>query len=115
MTSLVIQTSFLGDRVLTTPLIARLAASGPVDVVATPAAAARLSNNPHVRETIAYETRGADRGLRGFARIGRTLRARRYDAASLAQGSVRSGALAAVGGIREGVGVSTLAGPRFFH
>ena len=114
MTSLVIQTSFLGDMVLTTPLIARLAASGPVDVVATPAAAALLANNPHVREAIAYDKRGADRGLRGFARLGRTLRARRYDAAYLAQGSVRSGALAAVGGIRERVGFSTSAGRRFY-
>ncbi len=66
--SLVVQTSFLGDMVLTTPLIAHLAesAGAPVDVVATPAAAPLLANNPAVREVIVYDKRGADRGVRGF-------------------------------------------------
>ena len=40
--SLVIQTSFLGDVVLTTPLVRRLAQRGPVTVVTTPGAAALL-------------------------------------------------------------------------
>ena len=47
--SLVIQTSFLGDTVLTTPLVAELGARGPVDVVVTPASAGLLANNPHIR------------------------------------------------------------------
>jgi heptosyltransferase-2 len=100
--------------VLTTPLIARLATSGPVDVLATPAAGALLANNPHVRETIAYDKRGADRGVAGFVRLARTLRARKYAAAYLAQGSVRSGALAFAAGIPERTGFSTSAGRRFY-
>jgi heptosyltransferase-2 len=114
MTTLVIQTSFLGDMVLTTPLIAHLAASGPVDVLATPAAAALLANSPHVREAIMYDKRGADRGARGFVRLARALRGRKYTGAYLAQGSVRSGALAAVSGIRDRIGFSTSAGRRFY-
>ena len=114
MTALVIQTSFLGDMVLTTPLIAHLARSGPVDVLATPAAATLLANNPHVRETIVYDKRGADRGVRGFMRLAKTLRERHYATAHLAQGSIRSGALAAASGIRERVGFSTSAGRRFY-
>jgi heptosyltransferase II len=114
MTALVIQTSFLGDMVLTTPLIAHLAASGAVDVLATPAATALLANNPHVREAIAYDKRGGDRGAGGFVRVVRRLRGRRYSAAFLAQGSVRSGALAAASGISERVGFSTSAGQRFY-
>jgi len=114
MTSLVIQTSFLGDMVLTTPLIGQLATSGPVDVLATPAAATLLANNPDVRETIVYDKRGTDRGARGFVRLARALRGRHYAAAYLAQGSVRSGALAAVSGIDRRVGFSTSAGRRFY-
>jgi heptosyltransferase-2 len=114
MTALVIQTSFLGDMVLTTPLIAHLATSGPVDVVATPAAAALLANNPHVRQTIVYDKRGADRGIGGFMRLARRLRAARYSSAYLAQGSVRSGALAAVSGVGERIGFSTSGGRRFY-
>ena len=100
--------------VLTTPLIAHLASSGPVDVLATPAAATLLANNPHVRETIVYDKRGVDRGARGFLRLAQVLRKRHYSAAYLAQGSVRSGALAAVSGIGERVGFSTSAGRRFY-
>jgi heptosyltransferase-2 len=114
MTSLIIQTSFLGDMVLTTPLIAHLAASGPVDVLATPAAASLLANSPHVREAIVYDKRGADRGAAGFVRLVRALRRRKYAAAYLAQGSLRSGALAAVSGIPERLGFSTSAGKRFY-
>ena len=52
---LVIQTAFLGDVVLTTPLLARLAArSGPVDVVTTPAAAELLETHPAVRRVIRF-------------------------------------------------------------
>jgi heptosyltransferase-2 len=100
--------------VLTTPLIAHLAASGPVDVLATPASASLLANSPHVREAIVYDKRGADRGAAGFVRLARALRRRKYAAAYLAQGSVRSGALAAVSGIPERLGFSTSAGKRFY-
>ena len=45
--TLVIQTAFLGDVVLTTPLLTALAArDGPVDVVTTPAAAAAARGAP---------------------------------------------------------------------
>ena len=113
-TSLVIQTSFLGDMVLTTPLIAHLAESAPVDVVATPAAAPLLTNNPAVRQVIVYDKRGADRGVRGFARIAATLRARGYGTAYLAQGSVRSGALAMAARIPARAGFATSAGRAFY-
>ena len=77
---------------LTTPLIAYLAGRGPVDVVATPAAAALLANHPDVREVIVYDKRGADRGAGGFVRLASRLRQAKYDAAYHAQGSPRSGA-----------------------
>src|SRR3954470_1015871 len=98
-TALVVQTSFLGDMVLTTPLIAHLASEGPVHVVATPAAAKLLANNPHVRHVIAYDKRGSDRGPGGFLRLASRLRSQSYDAAYHAQGSVRSGALTFTAGI----------------
>ncbi|HOX20136.1 MAG TPA: hypothetical protein PLI70_04330, partial [Gemmatimonadales bacterium] len=63
---LVIQTAFLGDVVLTTPLLARLAARfGPVDVVTTPAAAELIETHPAVHQVIRYDKRGADRGIGG--------------------------------------------------
>lgn len=107
---LVIQTSFLGDLVLTTPLMASLAERGPVDVVATPAGAPLLANHPAVRAVIVYDKRRTDAGIGGLWRLARALRAGRYDAAYLAQGSVRSATLARLAGIRETVGFDTSAG-----
>jgi heptosyltransferase II len=109
-TSLVIQTSFLGDTVLTTPLLAQLANRGPVDVVTTPAAAALLAGHTAVRSIIVYDKRGADRGLGGLLRLARRLREARYDLALLAQGSWRSAALAVLARIPVRIGFDTSAG-----
>ena len=114
MPALLVQTSFLGDMVLTTPLIAWLAGSRPLDVVATPRAAGLLENNPDVREVILYDKRGVDRGIAGFTRLASRLRGKGYDAAYLAQGSVRSGALALAAGIRDRVGFASSAGRLFY-
>ena len=114
--SLVIQTSFLGDVVLTTPLFAALAARGPVDVVVTPAAASLLVNDPGIRDCVVFDKRGADGGLAGLWRFARGLRTRpngepRLSAtAYLAQGSIRSAALARLAGIRERIGFDRSSG-----
>jgi len=108
--TLVIQTSFLGDTVLTTPLLAQLANRGPVDVVTTPASAALLANHPAVRTIIPYDKRGSERGIRGVLRLARRLRREHYDLALLAQGSWRSAALAFLARIPERVGFDTSAG-----
>jgi len=113
-TSLVIQTAFLGDAVLTTPLIAELAKRGPVDVVATPGAAAVLANNPAIRSLIPYDKHGADGGVGGFLRLAGRLRGAKYDAAYLAQQSVRSGALAFASGAKIRRGWTTASGRMFY-
>ncbi len=114
MSSLIIQTSFLGDTVLTTPLIAALAARGPVDVLATPAGATILHGNPAIRALLVYDKRGADAGISGLRRVARRLRDGRYDAVYLAQGSLRSAVLARAAGIPRRVGFDTSAGRAFY-
>ena len=108
--SLVIQTSFLGDTVLTTPLLVQLARRGDVDVVTTPASATLLANHPAVRSIIVYDKRGADRGLPGFMSLAKRLRNTTYDVAYLAQGSFRSAALALAAGIPSRIGFDTSTG-----
>ena len=112
--TLVIQTSFLGDTVLTTPLLAQLARRGDVDVVTTPASAALLANHPAVRSIIVYDKRGEARGLGGFLSLATRLRETKYDVAYLAQGSLRSAALALVAGIPSRIGFDTSAGRWFY-
>ncbi|HYN82498.1 MAG TPA: glycosyltransferase family 9 protein [Gemmatimonadaceae bacterium] len=119
MATLVVQTSFLGDVVLTTPLIAELAKRSQVDVVTTLPGAQVLANNPAIRNTLVYEKRDGDRGVSGFIRmVSRVRNAGRnaglpngsYDAAYLAQGSLRSAMLALAGGVKERIGFDTSAG-----
>jgi len=104
-TALVIQTAFLGDVVLTTPLLTVLAERhGPVDVLTTPAAASLLETHPAVRRVIPYAKRGADRGYRGLVRTAQQLRAERYAIAYLPHRSLRSAILALVAGIPRRIG-----------
>lgn len=113
---LVVQTAFIGDMVLTTPLIARLAEKGPVDVVATPVNAPLLRNNPAVRDVIVYDKRGAHRGVRGFLHVAAAIRRRDVNGrtvprgtkqAFMAQGSIRSALLMRAAGIHAITGFAT--------
>lgn len=105
MSSLVIQTAFLGDVVLTTPLLAALAARhGPVDVVTTPAAAPLLETHPAVRRVVAYDKRGRDRGWAGLRGLARRLRAEDYERAYLPHRSLRTAALALLARVPTRIG-----------
>lgn len=105
MRSLVVQTSFIGDVVLTTPLIARLAQDGDVDVVTTPPGATLLATHPGVSRLLVYDKRRADKGLGGFLRLARDARGSRR--AFLCQGSIRSGALAFTARCSDRIGFTT--------
>jgi heptosyltransferase-2 len=109
--SLVIQTSFLGDVILTTPLIRELAKRGPVDVLVTPEGAAVLANNPGIRTVIRYDKRGTYGSALNLWNTVLELRSRRpYDAAYLAQGSFRSGLLAVMTGAKQRIGFASSTG-----
>lgn len=108
MRSLVVQTSFIGDVILTTPLIARLAEEGDVDVVTTPAGATLLASHPAIDRLIVYDKRGADSGVSAFLRIAREVRG--LHRAYLAQGSTRSAALALAAGSAQRIGFTSSTG-----
>jgi heptosyltransferase II len=123
MATLVVQTSFLGDVVLTTPLIAELAKRSQVDVVTTLPGAQVLANNPAIRKTLVYEKRGSDKGVSGFLRMANRLRNPGktsglsngdYEAAYMAQGSLRSAMLALAAGVKQRIGFDTSAGRAFY-
>jgi heptosyltransferase II len=103
--ALVIQTAFLGDVVLTTPLISVLAERhGPVDVVTTPAAGSLLETHPAVRSVIRYDKNARDRGMSGLWKLSSELRARRYSRVYLPHRSFRSAVLALLSGAPERIG-----------
>jgi heptosyltransferase-2 len=103
--TLVIQTAFLGDVVLSTGLLTHLAARfGPADLVTTRAAAPLLETHPAVSRVLVYDKRGADRGLGGLVRTAQILRRAGYARAYIPHRSVRSAALALLAGIPERTG-----------
>lgn len=100
-----VQTAFLGDVVLTTPLLAILAKlHGPVDVLVRPEAAPLLETLPAVREVIRYDKRGRERGLAAWLRLARRVAGRRYQRAYLPHRSLRSAGLVRWAGIPERIG-----------
>ena len=96
--------------ILTTPLLERLAQDGPVHVVATPASAGILANHPAVASVIVFDKRVADRGLAGMRRIAAAVRATDARRAYLAQGSLRTAAVAWLAGVPERIGFATSPG-----
>jgi heptosyltransferase-2 len=101
----VIQTAYMGDVILTTPLLTTLAAlHGPVDVVATPQSATLLDTHPAVREVIRYDKRGNDRGWPGLRRVASQLRRRSYSAAYLPHRSWRSATMVLLARVPERIG-----------
>ena len=103
--TLVIQTAFLGDVILSTPLLSALAARhGPVDVVTTPLATPLLETHPAVRQVFPYDKRHADRGWRGLRTLANRLQEQRYVRAYLPHRSLRSAALALLARIPSRIG-----------
>jgi heptosyltransferase-2 len=112
----VIQTAFIGDVVLTLPLIQAIRALYPessVDVVVTPQSRELFENHPDVREAIGFDKNGADRGLRGLRRIASVLRSRSYDAALVPHRSLRSALLTLLAGVPVRIGFNRSAGRMF--
>ena len=98
--TLVIQTAFLGDVILTIPLLQALAERhGPVDVITTPGAASLIETHPAVRRVVKWDKK---RG--GAWALGRELRSERYEHVYLPHRSVRSALIAKLTGAKERIG-----------
>jgi heptosyltransferase-2 len=104
---LVVQTAFLGDVVLTLPLVEALQRrfqGAQVDLLTVPAHAPLLGDQPGVCQVLTYDKRGTQRGPRGFVQVVRQVRARHYDLAFAPHRSVRSALLLACSGIPRRIG-----------
>ncbi len=115
---LLVQTSFLGDTLLTLPLAHRLKEFLPgcrLSVMTRPETAYVFRRSPWVDEVIEDDKRGAHRGPRGLFALARRLRGRRFDLALVAHRSLRSALAVWLARIPHRIGFSTSAGWFFFH
>jgi len=93
---LVIQTAFIGDAILTLPLVQVLKRNYPhssIDVVVVPRTAEIFSNHPAISGIIPYDKRGEDSGLSGFYRLLKQLRKKKYELIVIPHRSFRSALL----------------------
>jgi heptosyltransferase-2 len=114
----VAQTSFLGDVVLTTPLLSALrqrVAARRLAVLVRPEAAPLLAGHPDVDAVVIDDKRGRDRGLAGVVRVARRLRRERFDVAVSPHRSLRTALVLAAAGIPRRIGFRESRGAWLFH
>jgi len=113
---LVIQTAFLGDAVLTTPLLGALHARFPksrIVVLCTPEIAEVFKRHPSVSQTILFDKRGKDRSFGARLRLIRQLKTSHYDLAIIPHRSMTSALLACLASIPRRIGFSASQGRWF--
>src|SRR5438132_1512601 len=104
---LVVQTSFLGDVVLTTPLLTalrRAVAPRRLAMLVRPEAVPLVAGHPDVDQVLVDDKRGRDAGLVGLLRTARRLRRERFDVVVSAHRSLRTALVLAAAGIPRRVG-----------
>jgi heptosyltransferase-2 len=90
---LVIQTAFIGDAILTLPLVQVLKKNHPsssIDIVVVPRTAEIFSNHPALYTIISYDKHGIDKGIIGLLRLRTILHSRKYDLIIVPHRSFRS-------------------------
>ncbi len=115
--ALIIQTAFLGDVVLTLPLVQKFKREYPeclIDVVVIPRCEGILRNHPDIHELIIYDKRKNEKGISGVLKKAKELREKSYDIAFVPHRSVRSAALARLANIPRRVSFSTSSGRWMF-
>ena len=104
---LLIQTAFLGDVILTLPLVQVLKkffAHAEIHMLTVPRAAGLVENHPCIDRTIIFDKRDTDAGVGGLLRLTRLIRSVRYDVAFVPHRSVRSALVAWLGRIPIRIG-----------
>jgi len=104
---LVLQTAFLGDVILSTPLIRALKQLYPgscLDVLTIPETGIIFKENPHVDELIYFHKRSIFKKICSFISLIFKIRQKKYDLAISIQSSMTSSFLLLFGGVPERLG-----------
>jgi len=110
---LVIQTAFIGDAILTLPLIQVLKkahAEASVGVVAIPRTSELFAAHPAIERVHIFDKRGRDKGIASLRKLGKELREAEYDVAIIPHRSLRSALLAKLARIPVTIGFDRSAG-----
>ncbi|TAJ15252.1 glycosyltransferase [Marinilabiliaceae bacterium JC017] len=112
---LVIQTAFIGDVILATPVIEKLARFYPgatIDVLVRKGNESLLSNNPHINRVLVFDKKAAK--YRNLIRMIREVRQQKYDVVVNIQRYATTGLLTAFSKAKNKVGFDKNPLSRFF-
>jgi len=110
---LIIQTAFLGDVVLSTPLIRAVKKKyqhSKIFFLLIPQSKELLQNNPHLDGIIVYDKKDKEKGVLSFIALARKIRASGFDLALIPHRSFRSALLAYLARIPQRVGFDKSSG-----
>lgn len=117
MKMLIVQTAFLGDAVLSSPVVAALATRFPTAerwLMVTPAAAQLYRNDPRLSGVFSFDKHGRSKGFLGMLAQIRTLRAHKFDIVYSLHRSFRTSFLLWASGIPRRVGFKDASGSWFY-
>ncbi len=113
---LIVQTAFIGDVILSTPLVRSIRKTFPdsfISFLLIPQTKEVLANNPHLNEVLVYDKR-RNKGAGEFLRIVKRIAERKFDLAMIPHRSLRSALLAYLSRIPERIGFDKSAGSFLF-
>lgn len=117
MKILIIHTAFIGDIVLTTPLIRKIKEIYPESelfYLTTPAGAQILKNNPCVDRIIKYDKKGINKGIKNFLKLAKQLRKENFDITLTPHRYLRSSILSWLTKSPERIGYTNATGSILF-
>ena len=117
MKILVVQSAFIGDVVLTLPLVEAVKQSAPaseVDFLTLPLYEEFLARHKSINQVIADDKRGKNRKFFPFLKFARRIREEKYDVALIPHRSFRSGLLIYLAGVKKRFGFDNAAGKVFY-
>ena len=118
MKILIIHTAFIGDIVLSTPIIEKLKAEYPnseIYYLTTPISATLLNSNPDINEVLIFDKKNKDKGIVGLLRTAMKLRKYKFDKVFVLHRYMRSSSLAFFSGGKEIIGFKSASGSFLYN
>ena len=118
MRILIVQTGFLGDVILSTPVIGalrRLYPEAELWFLTTPQAAELLRRDPALTGVIVFDKSGAEKGIRGSLKLSKKLRSMGFSRAYSIHKSFRTAWILAAARIPRRIGFSDAKGSWLYH
>ena len=107
---LIRSTNWVGDAIITTPVIRAVRKNFPeakISLLSKPWVAPIFYNNPYIDNILLYDTAGKHKGLSGILRLSKELRKQKFDLTILLQNAFEAALIAFLAGIPNRLGYNT--------